>query len=235
MVSGITRVLSGLALESVLWAGVAAAEEAVFDVTLAGVQVAEMTIASDLSDTRYGVRVMIRSDGLAGIVKRIRFEARAEGRIAKGGGFDPALYAEKADTGRRQSQVEIVYDDGVPKVITYTSPRPDGPELLDPAQQGGTLDPATAMIAGLRDLPAGRGCGVEHTVFDGRRRSAFSLDGDGVTCTGSYRRVAGYTPEEMAERTRFPLEVIYEPQGDGLRVIEASVQTIYGKVRLKRR
>lgn len=226
----------GLALAGGLTPGVAWAQDATFDVTLAGVRVAEMTVAGRQAAGRYAVSVMIRSDGLAGVVRRIRFASRAEGRITGDGAeIVPEFYSETADTGRRQSQVEMVFDAGVPQVLTYTSPRPDGPELVDPATQGGALDPATALFAGLRDRPAGQGCRAAFAVFDGRRRADYALSGKGATCTGTYRRIAGYTPEEMAERSSFPLEVIYEPQGDVLRVVEASVQTIYGKVRLKRR
>jgi len=213
--------------------GSAGAEEARFDVLLAGVRVAEISLTGTEADGRYAVDLSVRSEGLAGIVARIRFRATAQGLLAEE--FVPTRYSEKADTGRRKSDVEMVYDRGVPEVITYVSPRPDGPDLLDPAAQGGTLDPATAMFAGLRDLPAGQNCAVRFDVFDGRRRSTYAQSGEGGVCRGLYRRIAGYTAEEMAERTRFEIEMIYAPEGDGLRVIEASLQTIYGKVRLKRR
>ena len=233
MQAAIRMGVQAAALAFGLTAGMALAADTTFDVTLAGVQVARMTVAGDVTGGAYQTQVSITSDGLAGLFKRIRFQAQAEGTV--GDAFMPARYTERADTGRRQSQVEMVYADGVPKVVTYASPRPDGPNLLDPATQGGTLDPATALFAGLRDLPAGQGCAVGFVVFDGRRRSAYALSGDGLRCTGEYRRIAGYTPEEMAERSRFPLEVVYEARGDALRVVEASVQTVYGKVRLKRR
>lgn len=228
------RILLGLAVVCGATVGAARAQDVTFDVTLAGVRVAEMTVDGKTADGRYGVAVTIRSEGLAGVVKRIRFESRADGRVASGG-FVPARYREQADTGRRQSQVEMVYDGGVPRVVTYTSPRPDDADLLDPATQGGTLDPATALFAGLRDLSAGQGCTTEFTVFDGRRRAVYSLAGDGTTCTGSYRRVAGYSPAEMAERSSFAIEVTYALAGARLQVVAASVQTIYGKVRLNRR
>lgn len=231
------RLAQGLAFGWGLSAGVALAEDAVFDVSLAGVRVAEMTVASKIAGDRYGVSVLIRSDGLAGVVRRIRFDARAEGRITgrPGSGFAPARYSEQADTGRRQSQVEMVYDRGVPQVVTYSSLRADGPDLLDPMAQEGTLDPATALFAGLQDRAAGQACAVSFEVFDGRRRSAFALSGEGMTCNGDYRRIAGYTAEEMAERVRFALEVTFAPHADAVRVVEATVQTVYGKVRLKRR
>ncbi len=230
----VLRAVLGLAIVCGVASGAARAQDATFDVTLAGVRVAEMTIDSMVGDGRYAVVVMIRSDGLAGVVRRIRFESRAEGRITRDG-LVPDRYSDRADTGRRQSQVEMVYDAGVPSVLTYTSPRPDGSDLVDPATQGGTLDPASALFAGLRDRPTGQGCDVAFAVFDGRRRAAYAASGDGAVCTATYRRVAGYTPEEMAERSRFPLELVYAPKGDAMQVVEASVQTIYGKVRLKRR
>lgn len=211
----------------------AMAEVASYDITLQGIRVAEMTLTAATTATTYDVRVAIRSEGLAGIVRRIRFDSAANG--AWGAPMSPIRYTETADTGRRQSQVEMVYDGGTPTIVTYTSPRADGPELLNPADQTGTLDPATALFAGLRDLPAGQTCTTAFAVFDGRRRASVTLTGKGTTCTGEYRRIAGYTPDELAERTRFPLEILYAPEGDTLRVIEASVQTIYGKVRLKRR
>lgn len=234
---GVRRALLGLVVCGLALCasrGGAAAQDATFDVTLAGVRVAEMTVAGQETAGRYGVAVTIRSDGLAGVVKRIRFESRSEGRVARTG-LVPEGYREKADTGRRQSQVDIVYDAGVPEVVTYTSPRPEDAERVDPATQGGALDPATALFAGLRDLPAGQGCAVAFRVFDGRRSAAYAASGTGPVCTATYRRVAGYSPEEMAERQIFPLELVYEAQGDVMRVVEASVQTIYGKVRLKRR
>lgn len=214
-------------------AGLAAAEQAQFDVTLKGLRVAELVLTDSMADGRYRVQVTIRSDGVAGIVRRVRFQAQSDGAVANG--FTPQSYTETADTGRRQSRVEMVFDGGVPRVVTYASPRPDGPELLDPASQGGTLDPATALFAGLRDRPVGQGCAEDHAVFDGRRRSSYVLTGSGMTCTGTYRRIAGYTPAEMAERTQFAIEVTYATEGDVMRVVEASVQTIYGKMRLKRR
>ncbi len=239
MIRVIRQGMLGLAVAwGLVWGvpgGFAAAQDATYDVTLAGLQVARMIIASKVSDGRYAVLITIESGGLAGIVKRIRFDARSEGQIAEKGRFEPELYSEQADTGRRQSRVEMVYKDGVPQVLAYSSPRLDGPELLDPSDQGGTLDPASALFAGLRDLPAGQGCAADFAVFDGRRRSSYAVSGGGLACTGAYIRVAGYTSEEMAERASFPIEVIYAPDGDVMRVIEASVQTIYGKVRLKRR
>jgi len=225
-------VLIGLVLAAGA-AGNAGAEEATFDVTLRGVKVAELQVAGSEGGDSYSVAVAIRSDGLAGVVRRFRFQSSSAGRLDDG--FRPLRYAETVDTGKRQSEAEIVYKRGVPQVIRYASPRPDTAEVLDPATQGGTLDPATALYAGLRDRAPGAACALDIAVFDGRRRSETRIAGEGLVCTGTYRRVAGYTPDEMAERSVFPLEVVYAAEGDVLRVIEASAQTIYGKVRLKRR
>ena len=71
------------------------------------------------------------------------------------------------------------------------------------------MDPLTAMFATLRDVAPGQECQVSLKMFDGRRATRLTLGGrqaagDKVTCAGEYRRVAGFSPEDMAEKTRFP-------------------------------
>ena len=56
-----------------------------------------------------------------------------------------------------------------------------------------------------------------------------------VICDGRFRRVAGYRPADLEERRSFTLRLVYAPEGAGFVLREAEVQTLYGKVRLKRR
>ncbi len=90
-------------------------------------------------------------------------------------------------------------------------------------------------------MPAGQECDLALKLFDGKRSSRLTLgapqavDG-GVACPGEYRRVAGFSAEDMAERSRFPFTVYLEPAGDGMmRVREVVMETLYGNARLKRR
>ena len=66
--------------------------------------------------------------------------------------------------------------------------------------------------------------------------SAKPAAGGGLTCTGEYRRLEGFSAEEMADKSRFPFSMTYAPLPDGrLRVTEIAMDTIYGKGRLTRR
>ena len=79
-------------------------------------------------------------------------------------------------------------------------------------------------------------------MFDGRRRSQVVLkspkplsDG-GVSCSGEYRRLEGFSEKEMAEKQRFPFVMTLAlTDGDMMQVTEISMDTLYGKGRLKRR
>jgi hypothetical protein len=103
------------------------------------------------------------------------------------------------------------------------------------------VDILTALYATLRDAEAGSECNRSFAMYDGRRASRLTLGAPaavegGVTCPGEYRRVAGFPPEDMAEKTRFPFTLTYAPAPDGrMRVVEVSMDTLYGSAKLIRR
>lgn len=210
-----------------------------FAVTLAGVRAATLTLSGTEDSGRYRVEGRIESDGVAAVVRRVRYVAQASGRV-DASRYAPERYAEVFDTPRRQSEAELTYAQGVPSVTAYQPPRPPGAEALDPADQGGTVDPLTALYAGLRDMPRDQACRLALQVFDGRRRSQVTLSnptpqGETILCTGEYRRLAGFTEKEMRERTRFPFRATLAPlEGDRLRVVEVRVETIFGRATLRR-
>ncbi len=211
-----------------------------FDITLKGLRAATLSFAGEQSGNSYSVSGKLESRGLAALVRKVRYDATARGS-ARGGKFTPAAYSEKADTGKRKSASVMEYRKGVPQVKSYDPPRDPRPEDLNPAKQGGTVDPLTALYATLRDVDAGQECKVALQMFDGRRRSQIALsgrkaEGDGVTCRGEYRRVAGYSAEDMAEKTRFPFVLTYAPGDAGrMRVVTVTTETLYGTATLTRR
>ncbi|HBD89673.1 MAG: hypothetical protein A2092_11905 [Rhodobacteraceae bacterium GWE1_64_9] len=218
-----------------------AAEEARFDLVLRGITAGSLSWSgSGTPGGTYSVAGRLKTSGLAAMLKRLRYDAQAKGQITAQGDFQPASYVEDADTGRRQSQSQITYAKGVPQVTQSKSDRKPRPWDIDAAGQTGTVDPLTAMFAALRDVAPGKECGVNLQVFDGRRASAVSTaapsrQGDRVVCAGEYRRIAGFSPEDMAEKTRFPFTLTYAPAADGkMRVIEVSMESLYGKARLVR-
>jgi hypothetical protein len=213
----------------------------VFDFSVRGIRAGTLSFSGQASNGGYAVTGRLESAGLVNLVRRIRYDGRAEGSL-RDGRFTPRRYKERADTGRRQSEAVMEYRRGVPQVKVYNPPRAPGSDSgLDPAKQGGTVDPLTAMFATLRDVPQGQECNRVLTLFDGKRRSRLSLgapqpaDG-GIACTGEYRRLDGFSGKDMAEGTRFPFSMRLAPAPNGLmQVTEVTMESIYGNARLKRR
>ncbi|NUB44455.1 DUF3108 domain-containing protein [Fertoebacter nigrum] len=215
-------------------------DQAVFDLSVRGVGAGTLSFSGTQDGGGYAVTGRLQSGGLLGMVRKIRYDAQARGRISKGR-YVPSSYTEKADTGRRQSSAVMEYKGGVPQVKAYDPPREARAGDVDPATMGGSVDPLTALYATLRDVDAGQECKVSLQLFDGRRSTQLRLSapqakGDTVVCSGEYRRLAGYSPEDMAEKTRFPFTLTYAPVGEGrMRVVEVAMDSLYGKAALKRR
>lgn len=221
--------------------GALRAEEATFGLVLRGITAGSLSWSgSGDPGGDYTVRGVLKTSGFAALLKKVRYDAIAKGRIAGDGTYAVARYAEDADTGKRQSQSVMVWENGVPRIESYKPVRKARPWDIDPAAQKGAVDPLTAMFAVLRDVPRGKECNIMLNMFDGRRASTLQLGapeakGTQVTCGGEYRRVAGFSPEDMAEKTRFPFTLTYAPTTDGkMRVVEVAMDTLYGKARLVR-
>ena len=202
-----------------------------------GLKVGELALAGSVSDRRYTVSAQFVTTGLVGAVKGVRFLLSASGR-RRGARFRPERYAEDMDTGRRESRVSLRYSGGVARA-SGSEVGDRGPFAVTPAQQRGAVDPLTGMFMVLRDQPANALCRVRQKVFDGERLTEIVLterraEGDRITCTGVFRRVAGYSPEDL-EKGRFGLQVTYEPAGDLMRAVKMRADTVYGPADLVRR
>lgn len=217
-----------------------AEDPVVFDLSIRGIRAGTLSFTGQSAEGRYAVSGRLESAGLVGLVRQVRYDGQAEGSLQQGR-FTPQRYSEQADTGRRQSESVMEYRRGVPQVKVYNPPRELGSDGLDPATQGGTVDPLTALFATLRDVAPGEECNRSLTMFDGKRRSQLVLGGPaavegGIACPGEYRRLAGFSADDMAEKTRFPFTLRLGPAPSGLmQVEEVTMESIYGNARLKRR
>lgn len=211
-----------------------------YEVSLRGIRAGILTIDGEQKGTAYRAAARIESTGLGAAIRRVRFIAETTGTL-RDGRYRPARYAEDADTGKRHSVSVIEYRRGVPKVVSYRADRDHRLATVDPATQGGTLDPITSLYAVLRDTPRDAACTARFASFDGRRRTETALlsaraQGEHLICQGLYRRIAGYAPEELAERAEFPFTLTYAPAPDGrMRVIEVALDTTYGRAVMRRR
>ncbi len=231
-----------------LWAMVAvgglavpalAQDQGSFDLVIKGLRAGTLTYAAVEQGVTYSVTGQLKTGGLAALLRKVRYDASANGTV-QGDVYVPQSYSENANTGKRQSQAVMAYVNGVPQVKSYNPPRPPRDYDVDPASMGGTVDPLTAMYAVLQTVDKGAECGVSVTVFDGRRQSRVTTDGrqpagDQVVCTGEYRRMAGFSAEDLAEKTRFAFTLIYTPDANGrMQVTEVGMDTLFGRAKLVR-
>lgn len=222
-------------------AGPATADtRATFDVRLLGLTLGQMQLSGDEKEDAYAVSSAFATSGL-GRMARAAFALTAQGQI-RDGAFSPQRYDERIDTGERQSTAQLRYRRGVPRITggSVLAERAADADALNPADQGGTLDPLTALYTALRDRPRAGLCGVDVVVFDGQRRSGIRMtgrtDGDGtVTCTGVYTRLKGFSASSMKRQTAYPFTVTYRPVGDVMQAARITVRTTYGMAELKRR
>jgi len=239
-----TRILRVFAVSAALMAPVAApqmaaadgATNAKFSVAIRGINAGTLTIKGKESGSSYSASGVLQSGGLVGLVAKVKYTAASTGSV-KGSTFRPSRYTESADTGKRKSNSKITYKSGVPIVDDF-KPVPGG---VDPKTQKGTVDPMTALYAAFRDVDEADVCKLKVAMFDGKRRSQVQLrspraDGDMIACDGEYRRLKGFSAEDMAEKTRFPFNLYYAKTADGrYRVEKVVTQTLYGNAVMKRK
>lgn len=212
------------------------ATNAKFSVAIRGLTAGSLTIKGQEAGSSYSTSGVLQSGGLVGLVAKVKYSASAQGSV-KGNTFRPARYDEKADTGKRKSNSSMRYKSGIPIVDDFEP----GPNAVEPSTQKGTVDPMTALYAAFRDVSEAEVCKLKVAMYDGKRRSQVQLktpraDGDMILCDGEYRRLKGFSAEDMAEKTRFPFNLYYAKTQDGrYRVEKVVTQTLYGNAVMKRK
>ena len=241
--SSFSKPLTAALFPMLLMAPVAEAapkDSAVFDLSLRGIRAGQLVMNGAEANGRYTAAGRLATTGIVAKIRKVSYEAASKGRV-KGGKYTPSSYSEKADTGKRVSNATMSYKGGVPQVKAYEPKRDPKPYDVKASTQGGTVDPMTALYAAMRDVPKDQVCALDVKMFDGRRRSQIKFSnptpkGDGFTCDGEYRRLKGFSPEDLAERTKFPFTVTYTPtEGGEYQVQRISMTTLYGAAVLKRR
>lgn len=229
-----------LALLLAMAAPVGAAETGTFDVSLRGLKAGVLSYSGDEAGGRYAASGGVRAAGLARALVEAEVDTRSEGRVT-GNRYRPTQYTERENKDGADSVTRYAYRGGKP-AITRDPPRSKPPKYPVPSPaQAGTIDPMTAAFAMLRDRPGNLACALDIDIYDGNRLANIRYgaseprpDG-GLTCRGEYRRVAGFSPQEMSEKPVWPFTVVYAPHGNGLRVVELQVPTTFGTVRMRRR
>ena len=116
------------------------------------------------------------------------------------------------------------------------SPEP----ALPGKKQVGTIDPMTAIFAAFRDRSRDQLCKGDLEIYDGKTRASLKLTPgditkDSASCTGEYKRVAGFSDDKMAKGTTFPLQIDYQRVGDIYQVRNLTIQSTRGRAQFSRR
>lgn len=213
-----------------------AQEQVQFDVVLRGLTVARITVAARDDGTAYALAGRVRATAPAAVFARVRFDMQAEGRWA-GAQPLPRRYAEDVDTGRRVSTVELSFAGPAPRVLRQDPP-PDA-HAVPPDEAVGMVDPLSALWRLMRSAPRDGPCNVALRVYDGARLSELLLGPrngtEPVRCDGHYRRIAGFPPEDMAERRLFPFAVTYTRRAGQFVLTQVEAASLLGPIRIVRR
>ncbi len=212
-------------------------DQTAFDVRFRGLTVAEIRVAARETDTAYAVAGRVEATGLVAVFARVRLHLAAQGHRA-GPAHVPVAYSEDIDTGQRQSQVSLSWAGPIATVLEQSPP--PGPGHVSPDDAAGAIDPLTALWRIMRSRPQTPTCDEAMSVYDGVRQSELRLfapvaSDRGMTCSGQYSRVAGFTPDEMNERRHFPFTAHYSRTDSGWLLTEVQTASLLGPIRIVRR
>ncbi|WP_253949423.1 DUF3108 domain-containing protein [Mangrovicoccus sp. HB161399] len=233
--AGFAGLLAGLAL-----AGAAAAETGTFDLRLGPVRAGTLQYSAEERGGRYAAAGAMRSGGLAGLFLDSSVDAKSRGRV-DGNRYRPESFSSATTEDGETEALSFRYSGGTPAVSRDPERRKAPKHAAPAAEQSGTVDPMTAAFAILRDRPADLACDLKIDLYDGRRRADIRLvggketPGGGLECSGEYRRVAGFSPKELAEKPVWPFTVVYAAADGAMRVTELRIPTTFGNFRMVRR
>ncbi|KIT15603.1 DUF3108 domain-containing protein [Jannaschia aquimarina] len=212
-----------------------------FDMSLRGITGGQIALSAEETGGRYAVRATAQATGVARALVKKTYEGTARGRIM-GGALRADSYSEVEVERSGRKTASMTFEGGRPVDVSLTPAPSAEPWDVDPGSLRNVSDPLSALWAILRPMSPDAACGMRFDLFDGRRVSRLDLSNrragsDGtILCDAAYKRLAGYPPDEMAERdgTRFTLT--YAPRGDGrMEVIELRAPTSLGDAVLRRR
>lgn len=207
-----------------------------FEVRLLGLKAGMIEIAANVTESAYAARTKFRTAGLVGALKRVRADVEVQGRVA-GDTLKPQTYSEAIDDGSRVTNVKVRFAPGKPRLISGDTGSSAPP--ADTSTLTNAIDPLTLLYVALRDQPRDEVCRFEADVFDGHRHAVISLkgrqpNGNTITCSGSYRRVAGYSDSER-EKRNVSISVTYVDAGDVMRAERVAFDTKLGPAVMDRR
>jgi hypothetical protein len=215
----------------------AGAETATYALSLAGIPLGEVTLASERSGSDYAAAMSVTPNGLVAAMTSYSFDGRSSGEIDGEGRLAPLRFTARSSSPRADRRTEIEWRGDVPVRVSVVPPRSSAP---DPASVVGALDPVSAGFALLRENDPDDICDADIEVFDGSRRSRLSVAepvaGErGLTCSGVYARLEGEA-HSLSSQREYPFTLTFVPDGQGqVRLERIETRTRFGLALVSRR
>ncbi|MGB3409062.1 MAG: DUF3108 domain-containing protein [Jannaschia sp.] len=214
--------------------------DAQYTVSLRGITGGTIALRGQDSGATYSVSAAARASGLVGSLVKYAYDATAQGRIAAGQ-YVSGIYEEREDDDGERTASVTRFDGTTPASVTFTPPRAPQPWDIDPTEQRGVVDALTALYQVLRPVARQDACNASFETFDGRHVARLSLGAaqvgtDGaITCRGEYRRLRGYSAEDLERRPNAELTFVYDAVADGrVQVREIRSRTRLGDAVMRR-
>jgi len=131
----------------------------------------------DLRDGRYLLEGDSHTTGMLGFFFPYRVSVWSAGMLADDA-VAPGSFGNRGSSSREYRQVEMVYDNGGPRVMTLLpGPEDDEREPVPEDMHPGTIDPLSATVLVARRVTETGECpAMPERIFDGRRLFTLSLD-----------------------------------------------------------
>lgn len=213
--------------------------DAQYTLSLRGITGGQIAIRGADSGASYSVSSAAKATGLVGALVKYGFEGRAQGQI-RDGRYISTTYSEvEVDDGER-TVATTEFNGTTPASVTFDPARAPEPHDIDPTAQQGVVDPLTALYAVLQPVAPDAACDRRFDLFDGRHVSRLTLGapretGGTVTCPAEYRRLRGYSAEQLAKREAVEMTFVFTPVAGGrVQVGEIRSDTSLGQAVLRR-
>jgi hypothetical protein len=218
----------------------AQAESITLNLYALGIRAGTIQINGAENSKSYALNGVLTSSVLLKLIRDIGFNGTASGKV-RNGRYQSKKYSGRARTGSSSSVVQMHWNGSTPVLDTYKPGREKRSYDINPSKQKGTVDLLTGAYSTFTARPIDKLCDTTQHMFDGRRRTLIKLDkarisGKIATCTGVYKRVAGFSPGKMQKRVNFPFTMRYEQQNDGLyHFKDFTADATFGKIRAIRK
>lgn len=235
----LSRLIGIAALAGALAAGVAAAQQPrsvklVYDVHFSGIRIGEAKLEGAIGEDAYHATSKLRTAGVVDAFFTADVDSETEGVLSEDGVLAPTRYRADARSSENDQMVEMVYEEGAPRISAAVPAFKKKSYEIVPEEQVGAVDPLSAALQAFAPAPADQVCHGRIEVFDGRKLWALDfsnprVDGDKMRCDGIYERLAGFKPKYMKRQTKFPFELEYSIDGQGVAMVQrVTVETDYG-------